>query len=306
MQAGGIDGEILRGGIVEGTLGIGEEGGPGHAGEIGPVEMQHEAVARAGGAIRSGRRLRQGGAGAGEERGLSRGRLRGVRHRQIEAQLRRARNADLLADEVGERAGQPRGLAGLGALGNLERHQQGDGALVAEIHQGLDRDPLRDGPLHRADREALGQAPRHLRRQAGIARIAPVDVPARLHRHVQAERHRAAGHQRLALGHELGPHEILGLDRRHRALRPGETGGGERQEEGKEETEHRSVSERPGASSSHDDGPIPGEAGTATGRNDGRAGAAGIGARSIADLARPVSRAAPRPRTALTLRPAPS
>ena len=95
-------------------------------------------------------------------------------------------------------AGEPAGLgpdwdraARIG--GNLEPHEHGVVSLIDVVHEAGDGQPLRHRIAQRACGEALGKLPLHVHRQAGVARVQPIAVPAGSWTHVDRKLDLAAG-----------------------------------------------------------------------------------------------------------------
>jgi hypothetical protein len=124
------------------------------------------------------------------------------------------------ADEEGRANAERHGRAGLRRGRNLDRDGQEDLALITEIGQSLQSLALGQGPDDVAGRDACGQGPAEGRRAAGVARIAPVGVPAGLNllpdRDHRRRSRRGPGRHRDQFG--LDP---LGLLRARGGLRPG-------------------------------------------------------------------------------------
>ncbi len=100
-------------------------------------------------------------------------------HRNLERQFAAFGHADLVG------AGEPVRLrpdrnGARRIRRRLQPEEDGIVLLVNIIHQPGDREPGRHRVLQVADRPTLGKLPLHFHRQAGIARIEPVAVPARL------------------------------------------------------------------------------------------------------------------------------
>ena len=90
---------------------------------------------------------------------------------------------------------------------HLQPRQHGIVALVDVVHRARRRSAASAPDSAAARREALGQLPLHVHRQAGIARVEPIAVPARRWTHVDRQLDLAARRCR-AFGDQFG------LDRR--------------------------------------------------------------------------------------------
>jgi len=88
--------------------------------------------------------------------------------------------------------------------GHRDRHRQQHVLRVAVAHDGSAREALRIGPADFARGEAGRKLPSDPRRQAGIARIAPVGVPAGLGLQAQRDPVGRARQPGGVLGHQLG------------------------------------------------------------------------------------------------------
>ena len=125
-------------------------------------------------------------------------------------------NADVFADQVVSQDIQPE-LAG-GVSRNHQPEWQDNLVAVAIVHDlTLDHgQEVRDGPDEVANGAAgygAGAAMDELRRQAGIAGIAPIDMPARVHVHFQGGHDGLARHDGAALGNQLDA-GMAAIDRR--------------------------------------------------------------------------------------------
>jgi len=85
------------------------------------------------------------------------------------------------------------GGAGLGRGGHVQGGEQDVVALVDVVHQAGDLEPAGHGIAQRAGREPLGELPLHVHRQAGVAGVLPVTVPARRGQHADRQLDLAAG-----------------------------------------------------------------------------------------------------------------
>ena len=65
----------------------------------------------------------------------------------------------------------------LDAAGHGKHHGEGNGVLVAEVHERPEGESGRDGELQGTCRNATGQVPVDVRRLAGVASIDPVHMP---------------------------------------------------------------------------------------------------------------------------------
>ena len=165
------------------------------------VRAAHGAPARVAERERDGSRARLrgqrpagGGAGHPGSRGGERGRGgarrgRPVPHRKRHAQDGRARHADIRALEPIELARDRRRIDSE-ALGRRDLNREQDLPRVAVAHQAVSRNALRRRPSDGPGREPRGQPPRDAERQAGVAGILPVCVPAPPHLHSEADRER--------------------------------------------------------------------------------------------------------------------
>ena len=102
----------------------------------------------------------------------------------------RFRNADVLANEVVDRAAKPH--RAIGGLRHLNRERQHDRAAIAIIHDLAidDGDQLGKRPVNFADlilRDRGLFVPIGARRDPGITRILPVDVPVLIHLEAETE-----------------------------------------------------------------------------------------------------------------------
>ena len=114
----------------------------------------------------------------------------------------------------------PPGLAGRTRLRiGGDRDQQIDRARVAVIADVIDDKALRGRPFDLAGGEAGRQRPGDLGRQSGIAGIAPIDMPARLHLQMQRDPDGLAGRDRAGLGDEARLDRVFDR-RRGRKPRP--------------------------------------------------------------------------------------
>ena len=183
-------------------------------------------------------RRRQRGARGRDGAAPLRIRIGVFRHRQLNVEVRPFRDADILAYQpVGARGELERGTDQRIAR-NREAGQQQHLAFVAVVDERTGRQRARRRPLDRANANALRQFPGQCRRQAGVARIAPVRVPAIGHLEAQGERDRLARNHRRPFRHQFRLH-VLCL---HRA-RCGRGGQAERtcrqQRGGRETSENR-------------------------------------------------------------------
>ena len=127
--------------------------------------------------------------------------------------LRLLRDAGLLADEPVGLGGEAHRLAGFQSGRDLELRQQQHLAFVAVVDERPRGERMRRGPLDRAGFDTGRQRPGERRRQAGIARIAPIRVPAVGHLEAQRHRHRLAGHDGRPLADQFRL-DMRRLDRR--------------------------------------------------------------------------------------------
>ena len=133
--------------------------------------------------------------------------LRRLAHGQHQRDIRRLRNTDRLTDQViGHRLDAH--LAG-GICGHGERQREHRLVIIAIVHDLAvdDRQQLWQRPHHLAQRrfaDARSLLEDQLRRQARIPGIAPVDVPARIHGHLEGDEHGFARQDACALGNQFG------------------------------------------------------------------------------------------------------
>ena len=116
------------------------------------------------------------------------------------ASLCLAGDADVGADEPGSVRLEAQRSPGFEARWHGDRHQQIGRAAIAVIADAALDKPLRHRPGDLAGAEAGRQLPGDLGRQAGIAGVAPVGVPARRDVEMQVDPQRLAGHDRGAFG----------------------------------------------------------------------------------------------------------
>ena len=196
---------LLGGGIGNqaGRLGQELDGAPLQGGRQ-TADPHHEGLS-----LEAGARLSAiGWPGKLPSRGIEQGAVTRGRalHRQLQDELTRLRNADILAD-------QP--LGSQPDLGRAFRrgrgHLHGDGqqqiVFVAVVQQRPHRQLARRGPFDVARGEAGGQGPRQGGGQPAVAGILPVGVPVRRVLDAQAQPQRLARHDALwGVRHQLGPH----------------------------------------------------------------------------------------------------
>jgi len=126
------------------------------------------------------------------------------------------------ADEVIEPRIDRKGNAGLCALGQADRRQQRIFAFVDIVHQPGDAEPHGHRILERIGAPALGQPPLDARLGAGVARIAPIAVPARLRPHDECKRDGGAGRRGRRLGDQAHLHMARPLRARGAGAQQGE------------------------------------------------------------------------------------
>ena len=159
-------------------------------------------------------RFRQLFAGGGKAPGLRRVGV-AVSHRQRQGQRRVLRHAELIvADHPARAALQPHRFARRQAGGNgnvAHQEQRLFKGVGDQIDKGKD---VGNRKLERSGLESFLKFPAHRGREARVARIAPVGVPARVGHEVETERHRAtAGGQRCLFCDQVDG-GISGGDRR--------------------------------------------------------------------------------------------
>ena len=186
-------GDGLGGGVLELVLVQGEELGTG-SGVAGEGQGEAGGCGGEDGLGGSGQRLGQAAA-EGIKEGLGGGvdgaGLRGDVKR--ERQVGFAGDADFAADEpvdVGAEVGFAGGLEGVGEGDGKE-----DFVFVAEIHEWAEGQAAGRGELHGAGGDAGGEVPVDGGGFAGVAGVAPVDVPAFIQFEVQADEGRGSGLQ---------------------------------------------------------------------------------------------------------------
>ena len=189
---------------------------------------QHQTLAfhRARG-LRAGHRLRQRRAGSFKKRGVARsGGLRG----QLQHEVAPFGDAHVLAHQpVGAQLNAQR--FGVEPCRHRHRNRQQQCAVVAVVHQRADRQAAWGRPLDVAGRQTGGQRPLQRGGQAGVSRVLPVGVPARLVVDPQAEPQRfACAHAFGRVRQQLGAHLRRADDRARRSRGPQRAqaqGGGE-------------------------------------------------------------------------------
>ncbi len=173
-------------------------------------ELEHAARALEADARGERRRARLRGLGGDEQRRF-RGGLRAGGDREVEAERAFLGNADALAHQPGRIARDREAIAWLERRGRRHRHREGGRALVAEIDQRAERQPMGGAERQLTGARAVGQAQGQLGGLAGIARVGPIGVPALREFLVQRDAERLAGGDRVDVADQ--PH--LGLRRAH-------------------------------------------------------------------------------------------
>ncbi len=93
---------------------------------------------------------------------------------------------------------------------------------MPEIDEGADRDAMRRRIIDAGGGRPGRQRPDELEREAGVARVFPIDVPARLQLLGESQRQRPAGRNAVRLGDERG-FRMICCDARLGARRIGRT-----------------------------------------------------------------------------------
>ncbi|MDI3260106.1 MAG: Ig-like domain-containing protein [Sinobacteraceae bacterium] len=211
--AGRIVVHPLRGGMFDQVIGVGKELDVASR-ELGAFYAQREIPAADGEAHFPVRRrgLRKFGARLGK-RGL-RARIRGWRaarrdDRQSQGKLGRTGNAHVLAHQPARFGARGERLADRPVRRHMQCHRQQRFAVVAVVDDVAEDLAMRIRPLQRSGGDARRQIPVQRGRQSGVARIAPIDVPARLRNDAQGELVVGARDQALVFRHQLGG-DVLG------------------------------------------------------------------------------------------------
>jgi hypothetical protein len=197
-----------------------------------PVEVD------AGSESRRGHRHRQlpwqAGAGGGDGALPGGVGLGPVQHRQVERELRLLGQAQVLADEVAQRAAQGHRAGRL--RGRCHRHRQQHRVLVAVGHHRRRGHLRRVRPLDGAGGEAGRQLPVDARRLAGIAGVLPVDVPAAVEFELHADCERLLRQHAAHVGEQrdAGVRRLLGQRERWQQQ-------AEQREPGAEQSAHHAI-----------------------------------------------------------------
>jgi hypothetical protein len=202
LVVGRVDDEVLIVGVEFGVLvALG-------SGQVGEGEDELLGAAVDGDVGAGGERLRQQGEGLAERsHGLRYG--RGRADDEIQTEVRLAGDADLAADEPVDGGVNVDG-AGLDGGRGGEGDREGGGVLVAEVHQGAEREAAGHGKLQGSGGDAGGQGPFDVGRLTGVAGVVPIDVPLLFHGEDEASLQGSAGGDGGAEARQLGG-EVLGL-----------------------------------------------------------------------------------------------
>jgi hypothetical protein len=120
---------------------------------------------------------------------------------QIERELALLGHADFVGAGEPARVGADRNGA-VRVRRHLQPHEHRIIVLVDVVHEVSDLDPPGHRVAQRTGRKALRQAPLHVHRQASIAGVQPIAVPARVGAHVDGKLDLAA-RRRWAFGDQL-------------------------------------------------------------------------------------------------------